>query len=153
MRIRTDSCSQCHSTVGAKAFWTWVLDDNQLVTNATAPGLTAPVVIPGNPNGSVLLQKMELGLAGGQQGMPPSPSQAEGLTSADAAATIVYPTPEDLSIMYAWILACAPGADAGSYEANYGGGNSGPEGGSTVSVSASPIPPPATSPDAGDAGN
>jgi hypothetical protein len=133
MRIRTNSCSQCHSTAAPTvSVWNWVLDDNQLVTTP-GPGLTppAPLVIAGNPNGSYLLQKIALGITGGSiQGMPPSPQSAKGLTTADAAATIVYPSPEDYSLMYAWILACAPGADAGAsgYQTGYGGGN--PDGGS-----------------------
>jgi hypothetical protein len=138
IRIRKNSCSQCHSTTGAQTLWTWVMDDTQLVTNATAPNYTVPLVISGNPGQSVLLQKMNLGLAGNQLGMPPA--DPGGLIGPEAGATVVHPTPEDVSLMYAWILACAPNADAGSYQTNYGGGAYGPEGGSTVSVSAKPVP-------------
>ncbi|HEY4013934.1 MAG TPA: hypothetical protein VGM06_11395 [Polyangiaceae bacterium] len=147
MQIRTNSCSQCHSQSGAMLTYTFVLDDNALVTQVPS-GLNSPLVIPGKPDQSAIIQKMALGLAGGQLGMPPQPSLAKQLSP--LASTIVYPTAEDLSIMDAWILACVPGADGGTYAAQYGGGNYGPEGGSTVSVSATPVTPPPPAPDAGN---
>jgi hypothetical protein len=58
--------------------------------------------------------------------MPPPSSLAANLVSAQIASTIVYPTSEDLSNLYAWILNCVPGTDGGAYSASYYGGNYGP---------------------------
>jgi hypothetical protein len=131
LQIRQQACAQCHDkgNGGTTLIWNYVLDDQALVTTI-APGLAAPLVIPGNPSASVLLQKIQLGIAGGALGMPPSQALATGDVKAQIAATIVYPTPEDVSLLYAWILNCVPGTDGGAYSpSSYYGGNYGPDGG------------------------
>jgi hypothetical protein len=130
LQIRRQACAQCHDTGGpASTLWHFVLDDQALITNVPT-GLTAPLVIPGNPTASVLLQKIQLGIAGGQLGMPPSQALASSNVSPQVAATIVYPTAEDVSLLDGWILNCAPGTDGGAYSpSSYYGGNYGPDGG------------------------
>jgi hypothetical protein len=130
LQIRRQVCAQCHDTDGpASTLWHFVLDDQSLITTVPT-GLNAPLVIPGNPTASVLLQKIQLGIAGGQLGMPPSQALASSNVSPQIAATIVYPTAEDVSLLYAWILNCAPGTDGGAYSpSSYYGGNYGPDGG------------------------
>jgi mono/diheme cytochrome c family protein len=128
LRIRQQSCSQCHGPPPAPGFssFNFVLDDQALVT--TIPNtVMVPLVIPGNPSMSYLLQRVALGLSGGQTGMPPPASLASNLVPASIAKTVVSPTPEDLSILYAWILNCVPGADGGAYSSSYYGGNYAPD--------------------------
>ncbi|HZU84066.1 MAG TPA: hypothetical protein VE987_14155, partial [Polyangiaceae bacterium] len=57
--------------------------------------------------------------------MPPMPNTAKTLIGANAAAAIVYPTAQDISNLFAWIMCLA--ADAGSpYASSYYGGDYGP---------------------------
>jgi hypothetical protein len=126
LQIRQQACAQCHDT-SPGIFWNYVLDDHALVTTI-APGLKTPLVIAGDPAGSVLYQRVLSGLNGDATGMPPSQTIASSNVSPAIAQTIVYPTPEDVSLLYGWILNCAPGTDGGAYAASYYGGNYGPGG-------------------------
>jgi hypothetical protein len=128
LRIRQQACSQCHGPAPAPGFsaFNFVLDDQALVTKLPN-SVMVPLVIPGDPSKSYLFQCVALGISGGQTGMPPQPSMASNLIASSAAHTIMYPTAEDLSILYAWILNCVPGADGGAYSSSYYGGNWGPD--------------------------
>jgi hypothetical protein len=125
-RIRLHACAQCHEQTPGFSSFNFVLDDMALVTKLPNT-VQVPLVIPGSPETSYFLQRMELGLSGGTTGMPPAPSLAANLVSPSIANTIVRPTPEDMSVMYAWILNCVPGADGGAYATSYYGGNYAPD--------------------------
>jgi Planctomycete cytochrome C len=109
MQIRATYCGSCHGpTAGAgQGGFNSVLDDALLVTSPTGNAQYPHFVVPGNPYGSYLY----VAIAAGQ--MPP-------------ASTPPGPAPSaaDLSVLYAWILACFP--DAGGYVT--GGGDYGPGG-------------------------
>jgi len=129
LQIRQQGCSQCHAPP-QNVIYNFVLDDTQLETMVPS-GATLPLVVPGNPAGSLLLQKVQLGLSGDKLGMPPPrilAAGAGGISSA-LASTIVYPTPEDFSMLQAWVQSCVPGADGGAYSARYYGGTHGADGG------------------------
>jgi hypothetical protein len=61
-------------------------------------------------------------MGGAQGGMPP-------LTMA-GHPTIPRPTAADLSVLYAWIIQCVPGADGGGYA--FSGGDYAPGGNAAV---------------------
>jgi hypothetical protein len=127
LQIRRQACGQCHGPPPAPGFsaFNFVLDDQALVTKLPNT-VVVPLVIPGNPSLSHLFRCVESGLTGAQQGMPPQASLASNLVPSDVAHTVVYPTAEDISILYAWILNCVPGVDGGAYSSSYYGGNYSP---------------------------
>jgi hypothetical protein len=114
--IRTRSCAQCHgpSSAPPQGGINYILDDQMLLTSKSG---SAAMVVAGDPAGSYIYAKMSQGIAGEQIGMPPA--NPEGLCPAPLVSTIVYPTPQDMSVMYAWILNCV-GPDAGNgYGSSY----------------------------------
>jgi hypothetical protein len=60
------------------------------------------LVVAGNPGSSMLYTSVAQGLGGSSTGMPP-------LTLA-GYPVIPRPTASDVSLLYAWIIACFPGA-------------------------------------------
>jgi hypothetical protein len=124
--IRQRSCAPCHQATSAGASVACgcklnsILDDTT-IANVTSPDFTvdggapATYVIPGNPAGSLLYQR----IAAGQ--MPPPGATA--LLGNEAGAALVYPTASDLSVLYAWIYSCVQGSgDGGAYASSYYGG-------------------------------
>jgi len=131
LAIRQRSCAQCHGPQGPKnSVFNFILDDQALVT-IVPPGVTVPLVIPGQPDASYFMQTVEDGLSGAATGMPPPPGRATNSVSPSVAATIVYPTSEDVSILLGWIASCVPGAPR-------------PGSGSTSSPSTSAASPPSS---------
>src|SRR5579883_2607834 len=131
MQIRQRACAQCHGPTGPKqAIYNFVLDDQALVSMVPS-GVQAPLVIPGQPTKSYLYQRILSGIQGEATGMPPAPGKATNTVSSDVAKTIVYPTAEDLSILYAWIANCVPGAPASGSSTSSDGGSSADAGGTT----------------------
>jgi hypothetical protein len=135
LAIRQRACAQCHGPGGSDDTFDYVLDDHALVT-MVGPGLTMPMVIPGQPSASTFLQKVDLGLSGGQLGMPPPPSLAATFTN--MSQTIVYPTSEDESILYEWILNCVGvnGSAAQAMDASYGPPPNNPDASNSVDATA-----------------
>jgi hypothetical protein len=127
LQIRQRSCGPCHGVMPGVVNFYWILDDTQIASK-TAPGLSTPVVIAGDPDHSPLMQRVELRLSGGAAltGMPPPVDQLSIYLAPNQVSSIRYPTAEDLSVLYTWIMACVPGSDAGSFDNNYYGGNYGP---------------------------
>ncbi len=62
--------------------------------------------------------------------MPPDISVVPSYVGAAAYQAnpniVVYPTAADVSVLYAWILTCMPGANANANQTSYGGGVHGP---------------------------
>jgi hypothetical protein len=135
MQIRQRSCAPCHGPPPAPGFdgLNFILNDQELVSQ-TPSVVTAPVVTPGDPLGSVLYQRVQQGFTGASQGMPPPPSYLPSFAGPQVAATLVYPSSEDLSILYAWILSCVPGANGAAYASSYYGGNYAPDAGAAVNA-------------------
>lgn len=127
LQIRQQSCSPCHGAPPGQSGFSWVLSDSDIVTKV-APGLTTPVVIAGDPDDSPLMQRVitRISTPTALTGMPPPSGQLQTYVAPALAATIVYPTAEDVSVLYTWITACVPGADAGSFDNAYYGGNYAP---------------------------
>lgn len=153
--IRSRSCAPCHQTqgsstkVGCECPLSYILDDQQIATNSS-PATGIPYILPGQPEGSYIYQRIQ------GNTMPPSPSIAEGLIGVEAGAAIVYPTPEDQSVLYEWIQNCVVGADGGAYSSSaYGGGLNGStcfgacDGGGTGPADAATAPATAAIVDAG----
>lgn len=108
MTVRQAYCAQCHDAPASQGGLGSILDDGQLTG--------AALVVPGDPLHSVLYVSVAQGLSGSTSGMPP--------TSLAGYSSIPRPTASDLSVLYAWIVACLPGADAGGYA--LGGGDYAP---------------------------
>ena len=133
MTIRKRSCGACHTTgaqAAATSHFDYVLDDMKLATSKNNAE-TRNMVVPGVPADSYVYQRIVTGLHGvGSGGMPPDPSLISSYVGASAYAAnpniVVYPTPADVTVLYAWILTCMPGANANAYQNNYGGGAHGP---------------------------
>jgi hypothetical protein len=127
--IRQRSCAACHGALPAPGFshFNYVLDDMTLANHPDNAADGKIMVIPGDPEHSFVYQRIVTGLAGvGSMGMPPDPSTLQSLLGATAAKTaVVYPTAADVSVLYAWILNCMPGADANAYQNSYGSGSFG----------------------------
>ncbi len=125
MAIRTRSCSACHGPTGPKVDYDFILDDQKLVTQSV--GTIGQLIIPGDPARSEIYKRMLAGLAftdpglkglsqgaATSYGMPPAPGGARQVAGSTAAQdAIVTPTAQDVSVMYEWILNCAPGAPDG----------------------------------------
>jgi hypothetical protein len=107
MAVRQTYCAGCHQAPANQGGLSFVLNDGQL-TSAVSPTATddagAPqkLVVAGDPVHSALYVSVAQGLGGSQTGMPP-------LTLA-GYPDIPRPTASDVSLLYAWILACFPGA-------------------------------------------
>jgi hypothetical protein len=143
--IRQRSCAMCHGPSPAPGFsgFNFVLDDHALVTQVPQT-VTVPLIIPGAPSASVFMQRIALSLAGGQTGMPPSPSLASNLAGTTVANAIAYPTAEEVSILNAWIANCVPGTDGGAYWSEYYGGNYGPDASSPADAASSSVVTPSS---------
>ncbi len=134
MVIRTRSCAGCHGPPPAKGFsgFNYVLDDQQLV-GATVPAgaTTVTMVLPGDPTDSYVWERMSVGVGTPTSplAMPPSPSSCTATGASNSVCmAIVYPSAEDVSVMYAWILNWAGGGDGGAFASRYYGGDYGPGG-------------------------
>jgi hypothetical protein len=128
LAIRAQSCAPCHSAANGSTHAACacalsnILDD-QAVLAGKSPSFTADgggpasYVVPGDPADSLIYERV----AGGS--MPPAPSLAANILGAQAAASLIYPTPADLSVLNTWILNCVAGTDGGAYASSaYGGG-------------------------------
>ncbi len=123
--IRKRSCGPCHTpgTSGATlTHFDYVLDDMTLAGHPDNANDGKIMVKPGDPQGSYVYQRVVTGLAGA--GMPPADQQV--VASFTDPNTLVYPTVADVSVLYAWILTCMPGANANAYQTSYGSGLHGP---------------------------
>jgi mono/diheme cytochrome c family protein len=121
MAVRQTYCAQCHQAPGGQGGLGFVLDDGQLTgalsqTATDDAGKPERLVIAGDPLHSLLYARVAQGLSGSTSGMPPL--TLAGYTS------IPRPTASDLSVLYAWIVACLPGTDGGAYSP--GGGDYAP---------------------------
>jgi hypothetical protein len=127
-KVRERSCGPCHGPPPAPgvAGFSWVLDDTK-ISSMQAPGYMTPAVIPGDPDDSPIVQRILLRLKGSPDltGMPPPSGQLSIYLTPTQVSAFVYPTAEDFSVLYTWIMACVPGADAGAFDNQYGG-NYGP---------------------------
>jgi hypothetical protein len=125
--IRKRSCAPCHTTGttgGSLTKFDYVLDDMMLSNHPDSSGGTDGKVMvkPGDPQSSYIYQRVVSGLAGA--GMPPA---AQSTVSAYTDPNkLVYPSAADVTVLYAWISTCMPGANANLYQSNYGGGVHGP---------------------------
>jgi hypothetical protein len=107
MVVRQTYCAGCHQSPANQGGLSFVLDDTQLAdaTSQTATneaGAPQKLVIAGNPLQSPLYQSVAQGLSGASTGMPP--------VALAGYASIPRPSASDVSILYAWIVACLPGA-------------------------------------------
>jgi hypothetical protein len=123
MAVRQTYCGGCHASPASQGGLGFVLNDNQLAATLAAStddaGNAQRLMTPGDPSHSMVYTLVAQGLGGSQTGMPPL--SMAGYTS------IPRPSAADVSVLYAWILACAPGTDGGAYV--YGGGDYAPDGG------------------------
>jgi hypothetical protein len=134
LTIRKRSCAPCHSTgtaAAAVSHFDYVLDDMKLATSENN-AQTTPMITPGHPDtaSSYVFKRIMDGLTPGGVGMPPADLSILGDPAAQA--TVVYPTAADVSVIYAWILNCIPGANPNAYQTSYGSGLYGPAAGSTA---------------------
>ena len=118
MAVRQTYCAGCHETPNSQGSLGFVMDDGQLtgalaqtVTDAGAP---QRLVVAGDPAHSLLYVSVAAGLGGADGGMPP--------TALAGYPVIPRPSASDVSVLYAWIVACLPGA--GGYVS--GGGDYAP---------------------------
>jgi hypothetical protein len=142
--IRQRSCAPCHGPSPSPGLgrFNYVLDDVTLANHSDNEQDGKIMVIPGDPASSYAYQRAVTGLAGaGSGGMPPDPSTLPAYLGAAAVQAnpniVVYPTAADLSVLYAWILGCMPGADAGVYQSSYGSGSFGSNAAPNTGVAAS----------------
>jgi hypothetical protein len=117
MAVRQTYCASCHQAPADQAGLDFIMDDARLGTALSQEatddaGQPERLLVPGDPAHSWLYVRAAQGMGGGQGGMPP-------LTMA-GYPTIPRPSSADLSVLYAWIVQCAPGADGGGY-AFFGG--------------------------------
>jgi hypothetical protein len=131
--IRQRSCAPCHGSSPPSAMlahFTDVLDDMSLANRQDNEQDGKIMVIPGDPERSYVFQRIVTGLRGpGSMGMPPDPSTLQSYLGAATLKAnpniVVYPTSADVSVLYAWIFGCMPGADRYAYQASYGPGSFG----------------------------
>jgi hypothetical protein len=140
MAVRQTYCASCHQAPADQAGINFTLDDAQLAvaqsqTAVTDAGVPQKLIVPGDPLHSWYYVRVAQGMGGGQGGMPP--------LAMPGYPTIPRPSASDLSVLYAWIVACFPGTDAGAYA--LGGGNYAPSTDAGADL--------ADSGDEGDAGN
>jgi hypothetical protein len=112
MAVRQTYCAGCHQAPADQGGLSFVLSDSQLAgavaqTATDDAGVPQKLVAAGDPIHSALYQSVAQGLSGSPTGMPP-------LTLA-GYSNIPRPSPSDVSMLYAWITACFPGA--GGYAA------------------------------------
>ena len=129
LQIRQRSCGACHGPNGLPTtHFLYALDDTTLANHPDNTG-THIMVKPGDPYNSYVYQRVVTGLQAGSGGMPPDPSAVSDVLGASIVQAnpniVVYPTASDVSVLYAWILNCMPGANVGAYQANYGSGSFG----------------------------
>jgi hypothetical protein len=128
--IREQSCTPCHSgeppapSKGPEGL-NYILDDGKLATSVSPDyrlpdGGGKPYVVPGDPLDSFIYQRVVAGE------MPMPRNAVDGYIGAKAGASIVYPTPSDISVLYEWIRDCVPGANPTANSSNYYGGCFGP---------------------------
>jgi hypothetical protein len=105
--IRQNACAQCHGVSPGQAGLYWILSDVDLITKIP-PGVTAPSVIPGDPNDSLFYLRMASRTMNqpAVSGMPPLQVQLTSYLSLEDAQTVVYPNSQDLQVIYNWILYC-----------------------------------------------
>ncbi len=140
--VRQAYCAGCHQAPASQGGVDFILDDGKLLaavsqTQTDDAGKPLPLLVPGDPAHSWLYVQVAHGMNGASTGMPP-------LTLA-GYSNIPRPGAMHLSLLYAWIMACLPGTDAGAY-ALQGGGDYAPGGDAAVGASgdAGVVPDPAT---------
>jgi hypothetical protein len=104
--IRQAYCATCHQPSASQGGLGFILDDGQLAgaysqTALLPDGGPQRLLIPGDPYDSRLYQQVAAGLSGSAAGMPP--------TAQAGYPTIPRPSVSDVSVLYAWIVACVPG--------------------------------------------
>jgi hypothetical protein len=143
MAIRQRSCGACHGPSPAPGLghFNYVLDDTTIANHSDNEQDGKIMIIPGDPASSYVYQRVITGLAGaGSGGMPPDPSTLPAYLGAAAVQAnpniVVYPTAADVSVLYAWILNCMPGANAAAYQSSYSSGSFGSNPAPDVGVAA-----------------
>jgi hypothetical protein len=127
--IRSRACAPCHEAPHNVGNFNYVLDDAKLAQSVSgvymnpATMMKWRMLVPGDPASSWIYDR----IATGQ--MPPDPGSWTQFISPAIAKNLIPPNAEDLSVLYGWILNCAPGADGGAYASSYYGGNYGPSAG------------------------
>jgi len=111
MTVRQTYCAQCHQSPASQGGLGFILSDTQLAgalsqTATDDAGSPERLVVGGDPLHSLLYVRVAQGLGGSTSGMPP--------LSLAGYASIPRPTASDLSVLYAWIVACVPGGQQGS---------------------------------------
>jgi hypothetical protein len=119
LAIRQTYCAGCHSSPASQAGLGFILDDARLTgalsqTAVLPDGKPQRLLVPGDPYASRLYQRVAASLGGSAAGMPP--------VAQPGYPVIPRPSVSDVSVLYAWIAACVPGAPG--YVA--GGGGYGP---------------------------
>jgi hypothetical protein len=112
LAIRQAYCAGCHAAPASQAGLGFILDDGRLASalsqTAILPdGTPQRLVVPGSPYGSRLYQRVAAGLSRSAAGMPPA--------AQPGYPVLPRPSVSDVSVLYAWIMACVPGATQGSY--------------------------------------
>jgi len=107
MAVRQTYCAGCHQAPASQGGFSFVLNDGQLTSAVSQTaiddaGVPEKLVVAGDPVHSALYVSVARGLGGSQTGMPP--------LALAGYSSIPRPTSSDVSLLYAWILACFPGA-------------------------------------------
>jgi hypothetical protein len=129
VEIRQRSCAPCHSTTATSSrplcscTLNYIMDDQMLIAKVS-PDYTLPdgsgpfpYITPGNPASSLIWYRIV------NQSMPIARASADAILGVDAAAALVYPTNEDVSILSQWITTCLN--DGGIPGELFGGGLNG----------------------------
>jgi hypothetical protein len=111
--VRQTYCVSCHQSPAKQGGLDFILDDSRLVGAVSQKatddsGQPRRLVVPGDPAQSWLYARVAEGAAGSSAGMPPP--------SAQGSAGISRCNASELSLLYAWIVACVPGTDGGAYD-------------------------------------
>lgn len=130
LTIRKRSCAPCHSPgtpAAAVSHFDYVLDDMKLATSKNN-AQSANMITPGHPDteSSYVYKRIVNGLTPGAGGMPPADLSILGAAAQANPNIVVYPTAADVSVLYAWILSCMPGATPNAYQTSYASGPYGP---------------------------
>jgi hypothetical protein len=123
LAIRSTYCAGCHAAPASQAGLGFILDDGRLTTALSQTALLPDggpqrLVVPGDPYGSRLYQRVAAGLSGSAAGMPPA--------AQPGYPTLPRPSVSEVSVLYGWIVACVPGASQAGYVgggATYGPGS------------------------------
>jgi hypothetical protein len=107
MLVRQTYCAGCHQAPASQGGLSFVLSDSQLTgavsqTATDDAGSPQKLVVAGDPVRSALYQSVVQGLSGTSTGMPP--------VALAGYASIPRPSASEVSVLYAWIVACLPGA-------------------------------------------